>query len=65
MNRENYIDICEIMATGKEAFVRNISSGEEGRVESCTREHILVKTREGKEKVWDYHECDKVRGSFH
>lgn len=59
MNRNQYINICKTTLTGDHAFVRNTVSNEEGMVESCTHDHLLVKTREGKERCWDYHRCEK------
>lgn len=62
MNREPYISLCRQIASGKDAFVRNSSSGKEGGVESCTHEHILVMTSEGKERCSDYHKWEEARG---
>ena len=59
MNRKQYVDICKTTLTGKNAFVHNALTGEEGMVKSCTHEHLLVKTREGKDRCWDYHRCER------
>lgn len=59
MKRNQYINICKTTLTGDHAFVRNTVSDEEGMVESCTHDHLLVKTREGNERCWDYHRCEK------
>lgn len=58
MNRNLYVDVCKTTQTGKPASVRNMASNEVGIVASCTHEHLLVKTSEGKEKCWDYHKCE-------
>ncbi len=63
MNRDRYITLCRQTSSGKDAFVRNTRSGEKGRVESCTHEHMLVMTSEGKERCWDYHKCEEAGGS--
>jgi hypothetical protein len=32
-------------------------------VESCTHEHLLVKTSEGSECCWDFHKCEELTRS--
>lgn len=60
MNRDRYINVCETTASGDTALVRKTSSGEEAMVKSCTHEHLLVETRDGKGFCWDYHDCDNL-----
>ncbi|MEZ4599604.1 MAG: hypothetical protein R2940_07430 [Syntrophotaleaceae bacterium] len=64
MDREGYRDICELMASGKEIYVRDSYTAEEARVEKCSEDHFLVKTRAGKEYEWDYHDCEITQGSL-
>lgn len=59
MNRNKYINVCKTTMTGENAFVCNTVSGEKGMVESCTHDHLLVKTSEGKERCWDFHRCEE------
>lgn len=60
MNKNRYIDVCNTILTDKSAQVRNTISGEVGRVEGCTREHLLVRGQNGEKFCWDYHKCEQV-----
>jgi hypothetical protein len=63
MNRDRYISLCKQTASGNDSFVRNTDNGEQGLVESCTHESLLVKTSEGKERIWDFHKCEEAGSS--
>jgi hypothetical protein len=63
MVRDRFEFVCQEAQSGNDAFVRHPSSREEGRVLTCLKEHLLVKTGEGNRRCWDYHECDKMSRS--
>ena len=63
MKREGMEFLCSESEAGRDAIVMNRTTGEDGRVESCSLDHLLVKTTSGKDACWDYHDCDEVTRS--
>lgn len=60
MKRERMDFLCSESEEGRDAFVTHLTSGEDGRVESCRLDHLIVKTTSGKDACWDYHDCDEI-----
>ena len=63
MQRDRFEHLCSEAVAGRDSFVRNPLSGEEGMVDSCIMktDPLVVKTTQGKTRCWDYHECDDLR----
>ncbi len=61
MKRDRFIYVCQEAQSGNDAFVCHPITDEEGMVLNCSREHLAVKTNEGKRRCWDYHECNVMR----
>lgn len=61
MDKERYSYICNKMEEGREdVFVNHPATQEGGEVIECTGEQMVVRTAEGKECRWDYHECEET-----
>ena len=63
MNKERFTFVCSEAEAGRDAFVANPASEEEGYVRSCSLEHLLVKTSEGKDRCWDFRSCEELSRS--
>ncbi len=63
MKKERFTFVCSEAEEGRDAFVNHSSSSEEGRVMSCSTDHIVVKTSEGSNRCWDYRECEELSRS--
>jgi hypothetical protein len=60
MDKDRYLFLCSELEAGREAFVSHPSSEEEGGVVRCEKDHLIVETVEGKERCWDFRECEIV-----
>ncbi|BCR04576.1 hypothetical protein DESUT3_16450 [Desulfuromonas versatilis] len=60
MKKERFRFICSEAEEGRDAFVAHSPSSEEGRVLNCSMDHVVVKTSEGKNRCWDFHECNEL-----
>jgi hypothetical protein len=63
MNKERFTFVCNEAEGGRDAFVLNSTIGEEGRVESCAMEHLVVETNSGGKRCWDYREVEEMSRS--
>jgi len=63
MNKERFNFVCMEAESGNDAFVRNSSAGEEGRVLECAMEHIVVETPTGDHRCWDFNDCEEMARS--
>lgn len=60
MNKDTFEKVCETARSGKNSYVAHPSSGEEGRIVSCTEKDLVVNTGLGHRRTWDYHECSQI-----
>ncbi len=60
MKKDRFTFVCSEAEEGRDAFVAHSESQEEGRVMSCSTDHIVVKTSEGNNRCWDFHECEEL-----
>ncbi len=63
MKKERFDFVCQEAEAGSDAFVKHGSSTEEGVVLSCSTDHMVVRTSEGKDRCWDYRECEELSRS--
>ncbi len=63
MKKDRFTFICSENQEGRDAFVTHPASKEEGLVMSCSPDHIVVKTSDGKNRCWDYQECEEMSRS--
>ena len=62
MKKDRYQYVCLEAEAGRDAFVIHPASIEEGLVTEChlPAETLLVRTANGKQRSWDYHECEEL-----
>lgn len=60
MKKERFDFVCQDAEGGVDAFVTHPSSREEGRVLSCSMDHMTVETSKGQKRCWDYRECEEL-----
>jgi len=60
MDRQRFEYVCMESEAGRDAFVSLKTSGQHGIVQSCQRDHLVVKTPEGKNGCWDFHDCEEI-----
>lgn len=60
MEKERFQFVCNESEEGRDAFVTNPATEEEGRVLECARDHIVVETSSGEKRCWDYHQCEEL-----
>ena len=60
MRKERFDFVCSEAEEGRDAFVTHPGSSEEGRVESCSMDHVTVQTSSGTMRCWDYAECEEI-----
>jgi hypothetical protein len=63
MKKDRFDFVCQESEAGTDAFVSHGTTSEEGRVISCSRDHLVVETVEGKKRCWDYRECEEMSRS--
>ncbi len=63
MRKERFTFVCNETEEGRDAFVSHTPSKEEGRVVSCSTDHVVVQTAEGKNRCWSFRECDEMSRS--
>ncbi|HEX9874524.1 MAG TPA: hypothetical protein VGA43_09190 [Deferrimonas sp.] len=63
MRKERFAFVCQEAEAGNDAFVKHGSSMEEGVVLSCSTDHLVVHTADGKDRCWDYNECEELSRS--
>lgn len=61
MRHDRFENLCKEVETGKSNFVSHPSTHEQGRVLSCSSDHLVVDTDGGSRCCWDYHECEEIR----
>jgi hypothetical protein len=60
MKKERFQFVCNESNQGRDAFVAHQGTQEEGRVISCSIDHVVVRTAEGKDRCWDYNDCEEM-----
>jgi len=60
MDRERFQYVCMESEAGRDAFVTNNKNGQDGIVQSCQLDHVIVKTTDGKDGCWDFHDCTEI-----
>lgn len=60
MLRDNREYICHECEEGRDVLVEHVNTHEHGMVQECRLDHFIVKTTDGKEGCWDYHECEEI-----
>ena len=63
MEKERFQFVCNESEEGRDAFVANPATQEEGRVLECSLDHIVVETSSGENRCWDYHQCEEMARS--
>jgi len=63
MNSERYEYLRVQSEQGRDVFVKNPETGEEGLVESCDEGIVNVRTAEGAKRSWDYRQLDELTRS--
>lgn len=63
MKKERFQFVCNESNEGRDAFVVHEANREEGRVMSCSTNHVVVRTSEGKSRCWDFHDCAELSRS--
>jgi len=65
MRKDRFDYLCQEAQSGRDAFVSHGSTNEEGRVVSCSLNHLLVQTNDGNRRCWDFHECSEINIGKH
>ncbi len=61
MEKDRYLYMCDKAEEGREdIFVNHPATSEGGMVLTCDLDQLVVKTSEGKERHWDYRECEET-----
>ncbi len=60
MKKDRFQFVCNESNEGRDAFVIHENSHEEGLVMSCSTDHVVVRTSDGKNRCWDYRECTEM-----
>ncbi|NIQ94826.1 MAG: hypothetical protein GWO11_03675 [Desulfuromonadales bacterium] len=60
MRKERFEFVCNETEEGRDAFVTHPSDKEEGRVMSCSQDHVVVETAQGKKRCWSYDDCEEL-----
>lgn len=63
MRKERFQFVCNEAEEGRDSFVNNPMSKEEGRVISCSTDHIVVETPGGNKRCWSFDECEELSRS--
>jgi hypothetical protein len=58
MRQDRFEYLCKEVQSGNKAIISHPSSNEEGRVVSCSMDHLVVETDSGS-RCWDFHECEE------
>lgn len=61
MKTDRFQYLCKEIESGNSAFINHPSTGEKGRLQSCSMDHLVVETDEGNRRCWDFHECEEIR----
>ncbi len=67
MKKDRFEFLCQEAQAGNDAFVFHPGSHEDGRVTSCSTDHLVVETSEGEKRCWDFGECEEIsrdKGEF-
>ncbi|KIH76423.1 hypothetical protein SAMN05660860_01487 [Geoalkalibacter ferrihydriticus] len=60
MRKERFDYLCQEAQSGNDAFASHPGNHEEGRVLSCSPDHLVVLTSSGDQRCWDFSECEEV-----
>ncbi len=60
MDRKRYDYLRVQSEQGRDVFVKNPETDEEGLVESCADDKVYVRTAEGAKRSWDYRQLDEL-----
>ena len=63
MQKERFNFVCNEAEGGRDTFVTHPGKGEEGVVQSCSMEHVLVETTAGEKRCWDYQDVEEISRS--
>jgi hypothetical protein len=63
MKKERFQFVCNESNEGRDAFVVHEAYREEGRVMSCSTDHVVVLTSDGKNRCWDFQDCTELSRS--
>lgn len=58
MRQDRFENLCKEAQSGQNAIISHPSTHEEGRVVSCSMNHMVVETGNGN-RCWDFHECEE------
>lgn len=61
MKTDRFQYLCQEVDKGSELFINHPSTGERGRLQSCSMDHVVVETDKGERRCWDFRECDEIR----
>lgn len=59
MRKDRFEYLCKEVQSGHDAIISHSSTHEEGRVVSCSMDHLVVDTDSGSRCCWDFHECEE------
>ncbi|MDO3376988.1 hypothetical protein [Geoalkalibacter halelectricus] len=63
MRKDRFDYLCQEAQSGNDAFVSHPGSHEEGRVLSCSTDHMVVQTSGNEKRCWDFAECEEISRS--
>ncbi len=63
MNKDRFDYVCVQSEQGRDVFVHNPKTEEDGRVLSCSGEQVEVENTAGEKRVWNYQEVEEVTRS--
>ena len=63
MQKDRYDYVCVQTEQGREIFVRDVASGEEGQAVYCTADQVTLRNTKGEESTWHYSELEEITRS--
>jgi hypothetical protein len=63
MDKERLDYICVQTEQGRDVFVKNPETGEEGRVLTCSGDQVEVENTAGEKRSWDYRKIEEITRS--
>jgi len=58
MRQDRFEYLCKEVKSGSSTMISHPSTHEEGRMVSCSMDHLVVET-DGGNRCWDFHECEE------
>lgn len=65
MNKERFDYLRVQSEQGRDVFVKNPQTDEEGLVTGCTGDNVVVQNTKGEERHWDYRQLEELTRSKH